>query len=251
MPSPAPLAQVFLHSLFWILLAQVPPQSATPGSQLPRIHLTQDQLCCFDMHIVNPIYPREARLAHTEGVVKLIVVFADDGSVAELEAVAGDPLLLDSTMKAVRQWHFSMGGRVAGGPRETEVPLSFTFKIEDPPKPAFLHLSNGQVIRADNVRELTDRIEYTVGRRTHQISSDSVTDINACARVSIIISSKESNCIPGGGPSFFIHAIPLLPAVKTGPRWSPCFELTRLPDKSSRWVAVQNALKARFAATSA
>jgi len=81
---------------------------------------------------------------------------------------------------------------------------------------SFLHLSNGQVIRADNVREFTDRIEYTVGRRTHYISPDSVTDINACARVSLDISPKEGNCIPGGGPSFFIHAIPLLRTVKAG-----------------------------------
>ena len=118
MLSPAPLAKGFLHSLFWFLLAQVPPQSATPASQLPRIHLTQDQLCCFDIHNVNPSYPREARLAHTEGVVKLIVVFADDGSVADLQAVSGDPLLLDSAMKAVRQWHFSLGGGVADGPSD-------------------------------------------------------------------------------------------------------------------------------------
>jgi hypothetical protein len=177
MPSPAPLAQGFLYSLFWILLAQVPPQSVSPASQLPRTHLTQDQLCWFDMHVVNPIYPREARVSHTQGVVKLIIVFADNGSVAEVQAISGDPVPLDSTMKAVRQWHFSLGGRSVGsGPRETEVPLSFTFKIEDPPEPAFLHLSNGQVIRADNVREFADGIEYTVGRRTHRISPDSVTD---------------------------------------------------------------------------
>jgi TonB family protein len=201
---------VCLFVLTWV----VHPSHAQ--QKLPRrIHLTQDQLCCFDMRIVDPIYPREARLAHTEGLVKVVVVFADDGSVTELQAVSGDPLLLDSTMKAVRQWHFSMGGRVADGPRETEVPLSFTFKIETP-KPAFLHLSNGRVIRADNVRELTDRIEYRVGRRTHQISPDSVTDINACARISVILSPKEGNCAPGGGPSFLIDALPLLPAARIG-----------------------------------
>ncbi len=36
---------------------------------------------------------------------------------------------------------------------------------------------------------------YTVGGRTHHISPDSVTDINACARVSIIIPPKEGDCI--------------------------------------------------------
>ncbi|HET6200115.1 MAG TPA: energy transducer TonB [Candidatus Acidoferrales bacterium] len=205
---------VVLHSFLLILLTWAPIQSATPNSELPRIHLKQDQLCCFVMNSVNPIYPREARLEHTEGVVKLILVIGVDGSIADLRAVSGDRLLLDSTMKAVRQWRFSIGGFV-GKPRETEVPLSFTFKIEDPPKPAYLHLTNGKVIRADEVREFTDRIEYTVGRRTHRIAADSVTDINACARVFVGSVRREGDCIPSGGPSFDIHAIPLLPAVKT------------------------------------
>jgi hypothetical protein len=78
-----------------------------------------------------------------------------------------------------------------------------------------LHLANGDVIRADTVREFTDNIEYTVGRRTHRISPDSVTDINACARVVAHLMLKEGDCIPGGGPSFDIRAIPLLPADKT------------------------------------
>jgi TonB family protein len=214
MLSSAPLAQVFRRSLFLILLAQVPPQSATPRSQPPRIQLKQDELCCFALHVVNAIYPREARLAHTEGVVKLTLVIAVDGSVADLQPVSGVPLLLDSAMEAVRQWRFTTV-RVNGGPIEAEVPLSFTFKIEDPPKPAYLHLTNGKVIRADEVREFTDRIEYTVDRRTHHIPPSSVTDVNACASVSIRLTRKESDCISGGGPSFIIRAIPLLPAAKT------------------------------------
>jgi TonB-like protein len=35
-------------------------------------------------------YPREARLAHTEGKVKLILVIAADGSIADLQAVSGE-----------------------------------------------------------------------------------------------------------------------------------------------------------------
>jgi len=164
------------------------------------------------MDVVKPIYPKEARLAHTEGVIKLILVIASDGSIADLQAVSGDPLLLDSAMKAVRRWRFSIGGFV-GKPSETEVPLSFTFRIEDPPKPAYLHLTSGRVIRADEVREFTDRIEYTVGRRVQHISANSVADINGCARIGVI-PLKEGDCIASGGPSFDIRAIPLLPAVR-------------------------------------
>jgi TonB family protein len=215
MPSLTPLAHAVFYSLLPILLSQAPPQSTTANPKVPRIHLTQDQLCCFEMNFVEPVYPKEARLAHTEGVVKLILVFAVDGSVADLRAVSGDPLLLDSTMKAVRQWRFTTVG-IVNGPREVEVPLTFTFKIEEAPHPAYLHLANGSVIRADTVREFTDKIEYTVGRRTHRIAPDSVTDISACVRVALI-PRKEGDCIPGGGPYFTIRAIPLLPAVNTNP----------------------------------
>jgi len=165
------------------------------------------------MHFVKPVYPKEARLAHIEGVVKLHLVFADDGSIVELQPVSGDPLLVDSAMKAVQQWRVSFG-RVAGRPIEREIALSFTFSIEDPPKPAYLHLANGDVIRADKVREFADRIEYTVGRRNHRIIPGSVTDINACARVVVRLTLSEGECIPGGGPSFDIRAIPLLPSDK-------------------------------------
>jgi hypothetical protein len=210
---------VVLQSFLLILLAHASAQSAKPNSELPRIQLTQDQLCCLVTNFVKPIYPRDARLEHIEGMVKLILVIGVDGSIADLQAVSGDPLLLDSTMKAVGQWRFLIGGFV-GKPREMEVSLSFTFKIEDPPKPAYLHLTNGNVIRADEVREFTDRIEYTVGRRTHRIAPGSVTDIDACARVVARLPLKEGECFPDGGPSFDIRAIPLLPADKTS-RSSP------------------------------
>ena len=217
MPAAASLAQFCLHSLLLILLAQAPPQTTTPTPEVRRTHLDQELLCCFDLHFVPPIYPREARLAHTEGVVKLNVVFADDSSIADLQAVSGEPILVDSAMNAVRQWRLHSVGRAVGGPRqETEVALSFTFKIEDAPKPAYLHLSNGKVIRADSVREFTDGIEYSVGHRTHRISPASVTEINACARIAVRLSQwKEGDCVAGGGPYFAIRAIPLLPAVRT------------------------------------
>jgi TonB family protein len=213
MPSLAPPVQAFFGFVLLALLAQA-PQNATPGPQ-PRFHLSQDQMCCFTSNAVTPSYPRAARLAGVQGEVRLFLVIGEHNTIAELQPVSGDPVLVEAAMKAVRQWRFLIGGSV-GALRETEVPLTFTFKIEDPPKPAYLHLSNGKVIRAESVREFTDRMEYTVGGRTHHISPGSVTDINACARVSIITKpkEKEDNCIPAGGPSFDIVAIPLLPALK-------------------------------------
>lgn len=156
------------------------------------------------VNAVDPIYPRESRLAHTEGVVKLVIIIAKNGSVADVQSVSGDPLLLDAAITAVRQWR-TQEVYVNGQVVEAEVPLTFTFTIQDPPKPAYLHLTSGKIIRADELREYTDTMEYTVGRHTHHVSSHSVTKITACLR----------NCIYGGGPSFNIVAIPLLPAKDT------------------------------------
>jgi TonB family protein len=211
--SPTQFAQIVFGFLLSIALTQVAPQSAIPPPQA-RVHITQDQLCCITSNAVRPVYPREARLAGIQGEVNLLLVIGENNSIAELQAISGDPLLVESTMKAVRQWQFMIGGYEVGAFRETEVPLTFTFKIEDPPKPAYLHLKNNKVIRADDVREFLDGIEYTADGRTHHISSDSVTGINSCAHASMIFKPKdkeEANCIPGSGPYFVIRAIPLVP----------------------------------------
>jgi TonB family protein len=216
MTCPPPLAEVFLYSVLSILFAQATPQSAAPASQFQRLHLKQDQLGCYMSNSENPIYPKKARLAHTEGVIKLILVIADNVSIAGVQSVSGDPLLVDSAIRAVRQWRFQ-AILVNGRPVEAEVPLSFTFTIQDPPKPAYLHLVNKKVIRADEVREFSDRIEYTVGRRTHHVSPDSVTAIDACPRFSFAVQPKAAECVPAGGPFFIVRAIPLLPAEKSSP----------------------------------
>jgi hypothetical protein len=213
MSSCTALEQLLLYSLLLILLPQAAPQNPTPASVVPRIHLTQNALCCFDIRFVKPIYPKEARLAHVEGVAKVVLVIGADNSIADLRPVSGNPMLLDSAMTAVRQWRFihMFGGFVNGQPPpEIEVPLAFTFKIEKAPKPAYLYLTSGDVVRADEVREFTDGIEYAADGRTHHISPDLVTEIAAC-RVSLVLprNPKEA-CVPGGGPPVLIRAIPLV-----------------------------------------
>jgi TonB family protein len=215
MPSPAWRVQIFLHFQLSILAALAPSQSVAPASELPRIHMKQEQLGCNILNAVNPVYPREARLASIEGIVKLTMVIAGDGTVADLQAVSGEALFRDSTIEAVRQWRFQLI-LLNGRPTEADVALSFIFRIQYPPKPAYLHLTNGDVIRADEVREFTDRIEYTVGHRTRHLPPDSITDINACGRLAHPGQPGEGDCVPGGGLSFTIRAFPLLPADKGG-----------------------------------
>jgi TonB family protein len=207
-----PFVQIVFGFLSSIVPALAAPQSARAAPQA-RGHMTQDQLCCVTENAVSPIYPREARLAGIQGEAKLLLVIGGDNTIAELQPVSGDPVLVEAAMKAVRQWRFTFGAYVGEVPRETEVPLTFTFKIEDPPEPAYLHLKNGKVIRADSVREFTDRMEYTVDGHTHRISAESVRVVDGCARVTIAVLPPVGGCIPSGAPNFDIRAIPLLPAI--------------------------------------
>jgi len=58
------------------------------------------------VHRVDPTYPPLARQIRREGRVELRAIIATDGRVQSLEAVSGDPLLIQSALSAVREWRY-------------------------------------------------------------------------------------------------------------------------------------------------
>src|SRR5579862_7552973 len=87
-------------------LAQSSSQSPTPALQIPTRNIEKENdINCFAQNTVEATYPREARLANIQGSVKLRLIIAENGSVADLYLVSGDPLLAQAAMAAVRQWH--------------------------------------------------------------------------------------------------------------------------------------------------
>lgn len=58
------------------------------------------------IHDVQPEYPRTARISHITGDVLLRALIDRDGHIAELEVLSGHPLLIESAMKAVKQWEY-------------------------------------------------------------------------------------------------------------------------------------------------
>jgi len=70
---------------------------------------------------VAPVYPPLALQARIQGVVTLNVSLAQDGTVREVGAVSGHPLLVQSAIDAVKQWTF--GPQVAATQIEVEVPF--------------------------------------------------------------------------------------------------------------------------------
>lgn len=74
------------------------------------------------IHRVEPDYPPMARAQHIEGTVILDVEIAEDGNVANIEVVSGNPLLAQSAVRAVRQWRYQVD---PGGAPRTRVALRF------------------------------------------------------------------------------------------------------------------------------
>jgi TonB family protein len=58
------------------------------------------------VHGPKPAYPEIARRAGIEGVVRLEVVVGRDGSVQDVRALSGHPLLVEAALAAVRQWRY-------------------------------------------------------------------------------------------------------------------------------------------------
>ncbi len=56
---------------------------------------------------VNPIYPDIAKRMNLSGVVKLTVTVAPDGNVKTVEAVGGNPVLIQAAENALYKWKFA------------------------------------------------------------------------------------------------------------------------------------------------
>jgi hypothetical protein len=55
---------------------------------------------------VPPVYPREARANHIQGVVQLMALIGLDGKVLYLRPDGGPPELIPASLEAVRQWEY-------------------------------------------------------------------------------------------------------------------------------------------------
>jgi len=76
---------------------------------------------------IEPQYPAAALAAHRSGEVVLEVLVAEDGSVASIRILTGDPLLAAAAADAVRQWRYEPYRQHERPSRfQTDVTLRFT-----------------------------------------------------------------------------------------------------------------------------
>lgn len=55
---------------------------------------------------VDPVYPDKAREMGLEGAVRLRVAIARDGTIEDVKALSGDPILAEAATDAVKQWRY-------------------------------------------------------------------------------------------------------------------------------------------------
>jgi TonB family protein len=77
---------------------------------------------------VQPVYPAAARQAHIDGVVRLHVIIAKDGTITQLEVVSGHPLLAQAALDAVRQWVYEPT-LLEGKPVEVDTVIDVFFQL--------------------------------------------------------------------------------------------------------------------------
>ena len=54
-----------------------------------------------------PIYPELAKRNHVSGYVTLLIAIDEEGNVAGIKVLSGDPVLIDAAVAAVREWKYS------------------------------------------------------------------------------------------------------------------------------------------------
>jgi periplasmic protein TonB len=100
-----------------------PPKAATPK----RIRVGGQVESAKLIFQPKPEYPPLAKMARIQGTVRLEALISKDGTIANLKAISGHPLLLKSALEAVQRWRYQPT-LLNGEPVEvvTEIDVNFT-----------------------------------------------------------------------------------------------------------------------------
>jgi TonB family protein len=79
---------------------------------------------------VSPEYPAEARAAHVQGTVSLLITIGKNGAVTAVKEITGPPELISAAVAAVKQWRYHpIISR--GQPQEASTVVDIPFKLPD------------------------------------------------------------------------------------------------------------------------
>ncbi|MEO7650466.1 MAG: energy transducer TonB, partial [Bryobacteraceae bacterium] len=71
-----------------------------------RIRVGGNVQAAMTLRAPKPVYPPLAKQARIQGVVRLNAIIGKDGSIQDLKAASGHPLLVPAALAAVQQWQY-------------------------------------------------------------------------------------------------------------------------------------------------
>jgi TonB family protein len=108
----------------------VEASSTTRMARFQSIWLAPSQAESRLLSRTEPQYPAEALAEHRVGNVVLEVQVAEDGSVASVRALSGDPLLTPAAADAVRNWRYQPY-RLHDRPAQFQTDVTLSFALPD------------------------------------------------------------------------------------------------------------------------
>lgn len=105
---------------------QAPPSSA---SNPVRIQVGGKVEEAKLIHMVQPVYPKDAKEAGISGTVVVKGVIAKDGSMQQVEYVSGPEELKQAAIDAVKQWQYKPT-TLAGKPIDVDTTISLVFSLK-------------------------------------------------------------------------------------------------------------------------
>jgi TonB family protein len=106
-------------------------QIVAPGAEPPapqRMKVGGNVQAAMVLTKVTPVYPALAKSARVEGIVRLAVIIAPDGTVQEIRALEGPALLIQSAMDAVKHWVYK-ATLLNGQPIQVETTVDINFTL--------------------------------------------------------------------------------------------------------------------------
>jgi protein TonB len=85
-------------------IASTSHAATAPKAETIRIPVGGDVQAAKLIKKVVPSYPALAKMARVSGTVRLSGIIAKDGTIQQLQVIAGNPLLIAAAVDAVRQW---------------------------------------------------------------------------------------------------------------------------------------------------
>ena len=80
-----------------------PPKVATPQ----KLRISSGVADGHKIGGSDPVYPQMAKIAHVQGDVVLQALISKTGTIENLRAISGHPILIQAAMDAVRQWRYN------------------------------------------------------------------------------------------------------------------------------------------------